>query len=735
MINKTLEFGIMALPIGTVLDGKFKIVRVLGEGGMGTVYQVEQDAGPGVPPYKYAVKELLISPNTSEEDRKSAIERFNREIALLRGLKHPRIAALMLPFQERGNSYFVMEFVPGKSLEKMLEETNSPLPEDKVIRWGMQVCEALTYIHTRTPPIILRDLKPGNIMITPDNDVQLIDFGIARRFDPNKRTNTENLGTISYASPEHLGSITAPGQKRTAQNPGTLVQTDARSDIYSLGATMYHLLTNYEPDPIQTPAPGSILQKNPRLRTVQQGGRVVCPIEQVIIKAMQQEPANRFQSAEQMRMALAQCLPHNAAPATVSIPATASPNATLYIPTPITARSANGANNTNTGASIRCPRCGFINRPGAKFCKRDGTPLVQGATVAPPQIRPQPSQVRAPIKARPAQQAQQVPTVRPQPIRARPVQNGNTISTNSAANRQAIPSRPSQPIRARPISNPTSVRSTATNAPAFVPPATTDPVIATRSGLQLLANRSYVAAIQQFRDAQRLGAASFDVAYNLGRAYRQYAISVKETDKRLYNGNLKFAIEQFEEAVRYKPNAADVQFQLGLCYHDLQLYSQASSTFKRALSLSPQDPAIYYQLGQLSAEQGYTGEATAYFMDGLKINPKHTLLLVALGKLYAENKRVPLGIKTLRQATQEDPLMWEAWYELGRAHMRAREWNLALSALEQARQSSSFVTSIYTAMASCYLRLNKRDEARQLVNETLQRDPNNVEALRIQKQL
>jgi len=268
----------MARLVGTILDGKFKIVQILGEGGMGTVYKVEQLGT--TPPYYYAIKELLISPNTSEEDRKSAIERFNREISLLRTLKHPRIAALMLPFQENGNYYFVMEFVPGRSLEKILEDNNGPLPEEQTIKWMMQVCEALSYIHSRNPPIILRDLKPGNIMVTPDNEVQLIDFGIARKFDPSKRTNTENLGTISYASPEHLGSIAAPGQKRTAQNPGKLVQTDARSDIYSLGATMYHVLTNFEPDPIQTPAAGSIIAKNPHLHKI---------VEQVIIKAMQQE--------------------------------------------------------------------------------------------------------------------------------------------------------------------------------------------------------------------------------------------------------------------------------------------------------------------------------------------------------------------------------------------------------------------------------------------------------------
>src|SRR5215472_16587083 len=399
----------MALPLGTVLDGKFKIVQVLGEGGMGTVYKVEQVGKPG---YFRAVKELLIPPNTSPEDRKTAIERFDKEIDMLFNLKHPRIPSLILSFQEHGNYYFVMEFVPGRSLEKILEDNKAPLDEQRVIPWMMQVCEALSYIHSRTPPIILRDLKPGNIMVTPDGNVQLIDFGIARRFDPNKRTNTENLGTISYASPEHLGSITAPGQRRSAANPGKLVQTDARSDIYSLGATMYHLLTNHEPDPIQTPPTGSIIAKNPRLHTVKIGNRIVCPIEQVIIKAMQQDPAKRFQNAEAMRIALMHCLPNSAAPATLQIPAI-SPNATIVVPV----------------GEVICPKCGFHNRPGAKFCKRDGQPLVQGVAVAPPQARAQ--AVHTPIQAKPIS--------RPQPIQARP--------TNSSQ------VRPAQSPQVRPATN------------------------------------------------------------------------------------------------------------------------------------------------------------------------------------------------------------------------------------------------------------------------------------------
>ncbi len=665
----------MPLAIGTILDRKFKIVQVLGEGGMGTVYKVEQTDRPG---RFWAVKELLINPNTPEEERKSAIERFNKEIDLLYGLKHPRIPSMGVSFQERGNYYFVMEFVPGKSLEKVLEETNAPLPEDQVIRWMMQVCDALSYIHTRVPPIILRDLKPGNIMVTPDDNVQLIDFGIARRFDPNKRTNTENLGTISYASPEHLGSITAPGQRRSAQNPGRLVQTDARSDIYSLGATMYHLLTNHEPEPIQTPAPGSILTKNPRLRTIQVGGRTICPVEQVIIKAMQQDPAQRFQNAEAMRMALAQCLPAGTvvAPTTVQIPAI-SPNSTIVVPS----QSAPLAS-----ANVICPKCGYANRPGAKFCKRDGQPLNPGARAAPP------------------------PQVNRQPLRARPVQSSG------------IQARPvaRQSIQARPLSTPV---------------ATQTPQDAYRLGLQSLNNKKYAEAIAHFKQAAASGQASYEVAYGLGRAYRQYAHTLKPTDQALYRENLTLAIEQFEQAVNLKANAVDSYFQLGMSYYDLELYDQASAAFKKAQQLTPQDAAVYFQLGRVAMEQGYNLEAEAYFLEGLKLNPNHALILAALGKLYLKMNQASNAINVLRQATQLEPLMWEGWYELGRAHMKAREWKVALSALEQARQANPDSDEIYSAMATCYVKTNKKAEARQMVRQSLMINPSNNEATRLQKQL
>jgi len=658
----------MALPIGTILDGKFKIVQVLGEGGMGTVYKVELVGRPG---YFRAVKELLINTTTSVEERRSAIERFDKEIDLLFNLKHPRIPSFMLSFQERGNYYFVMEYVPGQSLDRMLELRNAPLNEDDVIKWMMQVCEALSYIHSFNPPIILRDLKPGNIMVTDTGDTQLIDFGIARRFDPNKRTNTENLGTISYASPEHLGSLASPGQRRNPQNPGKLVQTDARSDIYSLGATMYHLLTNYEPDPIQTPAPGSILAKNPRLRTVRVGNTVMCPVEQVIIKAMQQNPAQRFQNAEAMRTALQHCLPNNATPTTIQIPAMSSPNATILVQT----------------GSIICPRCGFQNRAGAKFCKRDGQPLMQGATAVPPQAR-FPTASRVPIQARPV---------------ARPIV--------------------SQPIRARPI--------TATR-PANDPVAAAS---ATRTGQQQLSNKNFTEAIAQFKLALSLATPTFESFCNLARAYRQYGQTARDKDKKLFNDNLRLAAEQFQLALRLKPDALDVLFQLGMCYRDMALYPQATDIFKRALQIKPDDSAIYYQLGMVAMEQGYNQNAEQYFLDGLRITSDHAGLLAALGHLYFRTERTQQAIERLRQAVQQDPEILSGWYDLGRVRMKTREWKLALEAFEKARELSPDSSSIYSAMAFCLQRMNRKQESKQKVGIALQLDPTNNEAKQLQKQM
>jgi len=264
-----------------------------------------------------------------------------------------------------------------------------------------------------------------------------------------------------------------------------------------------------------------------------------------------------------------------------------------------------------------------------------------------------------------------------------------------------------------------------------------DPQMAYREGLQLLTSKKFPEAIARFKQAQRQSKrdASYDILYNLGRSYRQYGQSIRESDKRLFSENMIHAAESFEEALKVKKDAPDASFQLGLCYRDLDLPIKATNAFKRALALTPQDSAIYYQLGLVALELDAYKEAEAYLNDGLKINPDHALIMIALGQLYIETKQPSSAIKILREATQRDPAIWEGWYQLGRAHMKQREWSYALSALERARQLNSGVTDIFVAMATSLLKLNKKVEARQMVKEALQHDPKNPEVIRLQNQL
>src|SRR6266516_2718067 len=248
---------------------------------------------------------------------------------------------------------------------------------------------------------------------------------------------------------------------------------------------------------------------------------------------MQQNPAQRFQSAEAMRTALQHCLPNFAPPTTVQIPAVASSNATVLV----------------QSSGLICPKCGFQNRPGAKFCKRDKQPLLHGATTVPPQPR-------VPLPA------------------------------------------PRQPIHARPV--------------AVSTPPTDDPTTAYQLDLQYLNNKNFAESINQFKRALAFGNPSYDVLYNLGRAYRQYGQSAREKDRKLFTDNFRLAAEQFEEAIRLKPDALDALFQLGMCYRDMDLYPQSAATFKKAQQLSPREPAIYYQLGMVAVEQGSRGEAEKY---------------------------------------------------------------------------------------------------------------------------
>ncbi|MBC8075289.1 MAG: protein kinase [Chloroflexales bacterium] len=211
-----------------VLQDRYVITHKLGQGGMGAVYRA---ADRRLSTVNWAVKEMSDEALTNPAERQQAKETFRHEAELLARLAHPNLPRVTDHFEESGKNYLVMEYVPGETMAAYIGRTGLPQPPERVFNWARQLCDVLEYLHTQKPPVIFRDLKPANIMITPQGSLKLIDFGIARIFKPGQAKDTQAFGTIGYSAPEQYGRG----------------QTDARSDVYSLGVLLHQLLTGYDP--------------------------------------------------------------------------------------------------------------------------------------------------------------------------------------------------------------------------------------------------------------------------------------------------------------------------------------------------------------------------------------------------------------------------------------------------------------------------------------------------------
>jgi serine/threonine protein kinase len=305
----------------SLLQHRYLIVGPAGRGGMSAVYEaIDTRLGQR----RVAIKEMSQA-HLHDEELAAATARFQHEARMLGSLSHPNLPHVLDAFSENGRSYLVMDFIEGKTLYQMLREAQEkPLPLVQVMHYAQQLCSVLSYLHQQNPPIIFRDTKPSNIMITNTNHLFLIDFGIARFFKEGQEADTMLLGSPGYAPPEQHGSA----------------QTNPRSDIYGLGATLHYCLTGQDPYRANTPfyfAP--ISQYNPTIPSEvdQLIQRMVAPDEQdrpASISEVQQSIAHISQQAGEHTVDLTpQTPPTLYVQPTMPVQPPATPKADAHAPT------------------------------------------------------------------------------------------------------------------------------------------------------------------------------------------------------------------------------------------------------------------------------------------------------------------------------------------------------------------------------------------------------------------
>lgn len=266
------------LKLGTVLQNRYRILDILGIGGMSTVYKA-RDLRFTTVDRACAIKEMF---NSADEPklRQLRLSNFQREAAILATMTHSAVPRIYDYFEQQGTIYLVLELIHGNDLETILSQRGEPFDEAQILEWGISLCSVLAYLHNQQPePIIFRDLKPSNIMIrAEDQAMMLVDFGIARSFAPQQKGTM--IGTEGYAPPEQYKGI-----------------ADARGDIYALGATLHHLGTGNDP---RSETPFTFAQRPPKkLNPMLTEG-----FEELILKAVNYNADDRYQNVDEVRKEL-----------------------------------------------------------------------------------------------------------------------------------------------------------------------------------------------------------------------------------------------------------------------------------------------------------------------------------------------------------------------------------------------------------------------------------------------
>jgi serine/threonine-protein kinase len=280
----------MSEPLATdqLLRDRYSIKETIGQGGMGSIYLGEDTRLPG---RLCAIKEIRQDPAIPAELRAQSREQFYREASVLARLDHPNLPKVSDYFSDDERDYLVMDYVPGQDLKQLMDAARRQgkfLPVDEVLRWASQLMDALGFLHRQDPPVIHRDIKPSNLKLTPDGLLKLVDFGLVKQMVPDEVTVTviQGRGTALYTPLEQYGGDTG--------------HTDARSDLYAFGATLYHLLTNRPPPE----AKQRFLRPNELTPPREVNPAIPSGVEEAVLWAMELHPDGRPQDVSELRQVL-----------------------------------------------------------------------------------------------------------------------------------------------------------------------------------------------------------------------------------------------------------------------------------------------------------------------------------------------------------------------------------------------------------------------------------------------
>lgn len=640
-----------SLVCGQTIQGRYCVVRLLGEGNFGAVYLVQDTRLGGK---SLALKE-------SFDSSAEAQQQFQLEANLLASLSHPNLPRVSDYFIEpTGRQYLVMDFIEGQDLAELIINRRTPLPEAQALTWMIQVCQAVAYLHSQRPrPIIHRDIKPPNIKITPAGQAVLVDFGIAKLYEPHKGT-------------ARIAKAFSPGFSPYEQYTGS---TDARSDVYALGATLYCMLTaTVPPDAFQE----RLIKQMPLTPPRRINPQISPAVEQVILQAMEMDANRRFPSAVELLQALQACLGGGA-----------------IAPPPLVDASAN----------LICPACGMTNRPGARFCARDGTPLTGRPAVTP--------QAAGPVCPR-----------------------------CGAVN------RPGTRFCARDGTPLTAARSAV--APVSPPAAPAiAPALSFEMGNAYARNDQYDEAIQAYRQALGGGFTDQALYHNLGLVYIMAqrpldAIPILQQGINRYpkDGDLRYQLgrayalvgkltegaRELEQAKAIQPGDVATRLMLGMIYQDMKQHKQAIAELEQAVRLKKDEPLAHFLLGKSYLFTDQFDQAEKTFSEAVRLNPNDADHHYYLGVTRLRKKRADLAIQALQQAIKLSSSHYLAHYFLGEAYIAQHNYQEALRWFQKAAPMEPSDPDPHIGMAVCYALLSRRTDAIAAVQRALTIDPNNQRA-------